>query len=293
MQIFAEPVGEKNFFEPFPNLPVCYVPGLEEMTGADFVISPLDLPWVPVFYQKIIDSGAAFVQRKSGTDLPSSIPDRLNSSLARMLSLPNIKQSQCVLLFIGVLLEDADRNVTIDYRKVNQYGENVYWMIKGALAKWLGRGGVVEDIQKKSQFPEWAMMKARHANEFQMEPIKYVYAEKPTLTALPLQDGKSSKPTDPFQELVSVKDWRNTLLTMPGMGPSKVQALYEMLKSHIECLQDGETPHLTDALIMLTNYKLSKQNKVVGIGPGIVESQRRWLGIPDGWDLDLVPSEEK
>jgi hypothetical protein len=299
--IFADP-SENRFFAEFPTLPVSLVAGIEELTGADFIISPLDLPWVPVFHQRHIDAGAVFVQRKSGMDLPSSVPDRINSSLARMRTLPNIKQSQCVLLFIGVMLVDADGKCTIDYRKVDQYGENSYWMIQGAVSKWAGRGGCYENIPKKALFPEWANMKARHANEFYIEPVKYVYAEKPTLTAQPMQGDKVSKsPIDPFQELIRVNDWRNTLLTMPGMGPSKVQALFEVLQKNISYFHDGTrvddtsvcTPTLIDALSLLSSYKLNKSIKTIGIGPGMVENIRRWLGIPDGWDLDLVPSEEK
>ena len=296
--IFIDP-SENRFFTDFSALKSVPVAGLEEYTGADFIISPLDLPWVPIFYQRHIDAGALFVQRKSGMDLPSSVPDRINSSLARMRALPGIHQSQCVLLFIGVMLVDADGKCTIDYRKVDQYGADSYWMIQGAISKWSGRGGCYENIPKKSLFAEWVNMKARHANEFAAEPVKYVYAEKPAMTALPMDENDKSR--DPFQELVKVSDWRNTLLTLPGVGPSKVQALFEVLQKNVSYFHDGTrvtdsttcTPALIDALMLLSNYKLSKRIKTIGIGPGVVENVRKWLGIPDGWDLDLAESEDK
>jgi hypothetical protein len=251
-------------------LPVKVVPELEEWTGADLMISPVNLPVAPALIHEHLKKGAIFVQIKRGHDLVSSILDgRMHKSLAHMQA-AGAKQSQCVLLFLGQLACVRGRAV-INGTECLINGEESYWQVKAALSKWWKRGGVVEELPRTSLFPEWTVMTERHLIEFAEHP-KYVF----------MPDDRLFLPdhNDPLQELIEVKDWRRTMATFPQLGPKRLAALIEEMK------KSGAQMNLLTALTWLTTRETCL--KVPGFGLSMLRTARNWVGLEDGADLSVL-----
>ena len=151
-------------------------PILEELTGADFMISTLNAPPVTeTLIQKHVDNGALLVQRKSGLDLSSSIGERLNKSLSKMIKMDTM-QAQCILLFIGFMTEvDGKCHINKQDTRLD------FFTVQGAISKWHDRGGVVEFLPKPSLVEQWCKMKIAHLEEYKRKPIKEQYPEKPII----------------------------------------------------------------------------------------------------------------
>lgn len=255
MPIFVEPteVTEQSRLPQLDGATV--VNGLEAMTGADLVISPLDAPLTKVLLREHNSAYALFVQRKSGHDLAHSVGPRLNSSLARMWEVAS-SQSQRVLLFVGTLTE-KDGEAWIDGRATRMH----YNAIAGALARWNDRGGVVEYLANDALIPDWATMREKQLREY-IQPngeIKWCWPEMPHLTEI--------DKNDPMQMPVQVRDGRVTLATLPGIGTEKAQDLWEWggrdLWRIIHALTDYET--------------LKATNKPRGIGQGTIRNVRAYF----------------
>lgn len=276
--IFADPdemgIAEKLGVE------IVSSPQLEALTGADFVVSPLDIPFVPALLQRHIDAGCYLVQRKSGLDLSSSVVERLSTSLARMQAL-GAKQSQCVLVFVGVMVCDVNGEGKIDYKPIHGFNGSSFWIVQSAIEKWMERGGVYTNLSRIGLLGEWMVMKERHARIIMENPTCTVYE-----TPDPLHE---IIPSDPLQELVLVKDWRVTLASIKGIGKGKVESLITYINTQYEEAQMERQATLTDCILWMTNWELIKV--VPGYGKGIYKSIRRWFGLSDG--INLYAEEEE
>lgn len=248
------------------------VPELEEWTGADLMISPLTLPVTKVLLNKHLERGAILVQIKRGHDLVASILDsRLNASLAKM-HLAGARQSQCLLLFVGNLF-NADGKCVINGTEVKMYGERPYWQVYAAMSKWWKRGGVVEQLPRFDMMADWARMTERHLKEMLDDDHIQVFPDDRFYLA---------DANDPLQELELVTDWRRTLASIPGLGPKRIEALYKAMQ---EC-SEYSVMSLLQALVWVTTYEFAKQ---AGIGAGLVDKVRHWIGIDEGFELCLMP----
>lgn len=246
------------------------VPGLEEWTGADLMISPLSIPVTEALLKRHLQHGAILVQIKRGHDLVSSILDhRLHGSLAKMRD-AGARQSQCLLLFIGSLY-NANGEAVINGSKIHMSGDNTYWYVYSALSKWWKRGGVVEILPKFSEMPDWCVMTDTHIRD--MSEHRHV-ADYPDDSLYMTEDD------DPLQELVLIKDWRRTLASIPGLGPARISALYKYMQS-----LPASSMTLAQALYILTTPEFAKE---AGIGPSLVSNVRRWLGIDEGMELTVT-----
>lgn len=231
--------------------------GLEFYTGADFMISRLQMPaTTEMLIGKHIKNGALLVQRKHGMDLASSISERLNHSLAKMHE-AGAKQSQCILLFIGMLFADKDGNALIDKRRTVQK----FWTIQASISKWHDRGGVYESIPRANMIERWCKMKLNHLDEYAVTRIKEVWATRQEVTRF----------DDFLQVPVAVDDGRNLLVTLPGIGPKAANALFEEF--------DGD---IASILCWLTYPpKEGNKQKIKGIGPKTIENVREYLGVDE------------
>lgn len=242
--------------------------GLEELTGADFMVSSLKMPaTTKTLIYKHIEAGAYLVQRKHGHDLISSIGERLNNSLAKMRS-TGAKQSQCVLLFIGVLSANEYGEAVINRRKSNRK----FWTVMGAINKWNDRGGVVDRLSKVSYIEPWCYMKERHLEEYAKNPVKEVWKSH-----LPIHEKEEM-----FQTLQIVNDFRNTLVTLPGIGPKTANILWEEFEGN------G-----AEIISWLTSTSKEKK-KIYGVGDKTVENIREWMKLQKrNWlNLDILEKEK-
>ncbi len=234
---------------------------LEEITGADFMISQLSIPTTtPTLIEKHIESGALMVQRKHGLDLSSSVGERLNSSLAKMVA-TGAKQSQCILLFVGFLTEDDEGFAVINKQRAHM----PFLSVQGAISKWHDRGGVYENLSRPKSLPEWCRMKLRHLNEYKQLPIKRV-----------LQKPAKIEEFNSLQIPVLVEDGRNLLIVLPGIGLKTANILFKEF--------DG---NVSEILCWLSDTDMKTKQKIKGIGPKTVENFRKFIGIDDVMGLEL------
>lgn len=268
--------------EDIASVKVVYSDCLEELTGADLMITNLGAPLVPALLKAHIESGAILVQIKRGNDLPASVGPRANSSLARMIDCGTFAPWQRVLLFVGTLGYDAESGAAIiNGKHISHLGPHTYWAVQGTLEKWVERGGVVSFLPRMSMLPGWLGLKMGHLAEYQREPVKQVYKIYPQI----YQEVPENVHGVTLQKLELVKDWRNTLLTLPGLGEKRVEAIY----NYIIANTDGS---LMQALFLLTDVEEAKP--VPGIGAGTVQKIRDWFGIDEVLNLSLeVKSEFK
>ena len=258
------------------NVKVKVTPDLEALTGADIMISGLSMPATSeMLIQKHIDAKALLVQRKHRMDMVASIGDRMRKSIAKMRA-TGAHQSQCVLLLIGILTCNREGKAVIDGQ---QTGRD-YWSVNAGLSTWTKYGGVVEPpLSKASLIPGWLLMKERHVKETITTPVKE-FIPAPDVMRVVDRD-------DPLQELVMVKDWRGTAICCPGWGTKKISALYYALKE----VSGEDEPTLLEAMAWMSDHELV--GSIPGIGKGLVNKARNWMGLPDGRILATAPEPKK
>jgi hypothetical protein len=238
------------------------VNGLEEMTGADMMISPLEAPVASEALIKVhLSKGAQLVQVKRGLDLTSSLGERMNFSLSKMRSI-GARQSQCVLLFVGVLTCDAQGNALVNGRDTGRQ----FMHVQSAIEGWSDRGGVVTFLPRASLISEWCRMRSRRLKKYQGAPERTSYPDSIVL----YEDA-------PLQLVQPVRDARKTLVTLPGIGEERANMLWGAF---------GE--RAGDILIWLT-HPVSPETRIKGIGDGTIDSIREYLGLDPvytlGYDL--------
>lgn len=247
-----------------PDIPdAIIVNGLEEITGADLMISTMQVPPNNEALINIhIQNNAILVQRKHGHDLSSSVGERLNTSLSKMKAL-NAKYPQCVLLFIGFLTADDQGIATINKQTTGM----PFFSVQSAISKWHDRGGVYENLPKASLLAEWCRMKLRNLDEYAAHPEKQQLASAPRVEI-----------EDELQVVYTINDARVMLSCIPGIGQKMVNTLW------------NEFGNASEILCYLT--MLDKDKKIKGLGPKTIEKAREYLGILDVFELQLVPTQE-
>jgi len=237
------------------------IDSMEELTGADIMVSALKLPPSnEVLVKKQIESGAVLIQRKSGTDLTSSFGYRLDSAIARMTSIPGVAPYQCLLLFSGVIGVSSTGNAIINGR----HTETLYSSILGALDAWIMRGGTVITVNGDEFIPDYLTLKEKKVREMFGQPVKEFYPP-------------------PLQELRLVSDWRVSMATFPLIGAVRANKIRDFL------IENRLGDSLIQALVVTTNPIYAGKDSM---GQAVVSACRSWLGLPDGWNIDIKPTEE-
>lgn len=228
---------------------------LESVTGADLMLTTLKAPVSNEFLiGKHIEAGAILVQRKSGRDLASSVGERMNSSLAKMIACGTRAPLQRVLLFIGYMAVGSTLDVTIN----KQHTGKSFGHVQGAISWWRGRGGTYETIARSSLLQDWCDIQLGQIEERIANPVKEFLPAKPVV-----------QQHDEFlQVLVPVKDARVTLATLPGIGAGRASLLYNSFRGNA-----------LDALCWLTDMQSAV--KLKGIGAKMKQNVREYLQIPD------------
>lgn len=251
-----------------PNIPGVSVSSiLEALTGADVMVSAGEYPaTTETLIRRHVEGGAFLIQRKSGFDLIGSLGDDLFESLGRMYAIARRPQ-QRILLFVGVLTESAGE-VLIDGEVFQNRTD--YFSVQGVLDKWVDRGGVVKFLPGEYLIPRWLKLQESHLREYADHPIKMVFGDAVQLTEI--------EPGDPLQTVRVVKDWRRTLVSLPGLGPELVQRVWE------------GTENLGQALLLLTDPDFA--GVIPGIGEGKIAAIRRYAGLSDDKFITIAPLPE-
>ena len=267
--LFIDPT-EARANSRLPALPnAVQTPDLEAHTGADLLVSPLDIPaTTETLIRKHISAGAIMVQRKSGMDLIHSLGEVLNGCLARMRDL-GAQSGQCCLLFIGTLEAGQGGTAIVDGREASQY-----WAVRGALSRWCHRGGHVVHLNADGEIPHWLDIIQRAVTEYREHPTKAFYAQKP----YPPDPPKSV--LDPLQLLLPVKDGRLVIASFPGVGPKRAETLYH---------ESGY--HLGRALRLMTDPTSPKWQKVPGWGVDSIRAVRALANLEDGEVIGTIETQ--
>jgi hypothetical protein len=236
------------------------VEGLEALTGADMMISRLTLPATTrALILKHLYESALLIQCKFGEDLAASVGDRLNDSLARMISMTR-RTALHWLLFVGTLACDFDGIAFIDGHKTHVGMK--FDTIDGAIVGWLARGGVYYSLSRKGLLAPWCEDMERRLGQYNAEQYKYILSKPEFPDDLP------SVHDDALQIPIRVKDARRALIGFNGLGVELVNRLWEFCGDYKSVMQ-----LLTDP---------DSAGKVEGIGKGTIASIRKQCGLQDG-----------
>lgn len=241
---------------------------LEARTGADFMVSPMDMPIsTDTLLQMHIKNGAILVQRKHGRDLSSSVGERMNSSLSRMLKWGAIRP-QCVLMFVGVMTCNRNNNAVINKQQTGRS----FWSVLGATQKWVDRGGSFVSLSRASLIEPWCRMRMRQIGEYRKKHTKEIWPAPPEVLA-----------HDAFlQTLQPVYDGRVLLASIPGIGPKAANLLHKEFHGDVAA-----------ALCWLSQPHCKGKQKIKGIGPKTFESTRKYLALDRTMQLmlEVMPEE--
>lgn len=258
-----------------PDIDCHIVPWLEKLTGADAMISPAnDIAAVEGMLDVHICRGALLIQIKRSQDLISSFGDRLNSSIAKMVTIAP-KQWQRILLPVGRYACDKNELLMIgkeierdddqrEYPFIRWYKPHpsVHWKsYQTAIVEWIWRGGVVVETCK-NQRDFWLWIKNTEQKMMQaMKEEKLSWPGNPQMYDPPDKD-------DPLQDVKLVRDFRVTLATIPGIGISRANDIWEFYEHDpMACL------------VGLTDVNKPNATNISGIGISTIQRVREWLQL--------------
>jgi len=259
---------------------------LESLTGADFAISPLGMPFNAKFLPRHIAAGMLLIQRKSGSDFCASISDgRLYTSLARMRATMAC-QWQCVLMTTGYYQPAKGGKVCIvsptfhtDGRvtmKRRQYPQMSYTGVQSAIEGWTWLGGVYLPLSCDDEIPSWCVRTETRLMDKIGDVARELWPAPSKLYDPPTDD-------DPLQELVLVTGWRAAFnAAFRNIGPAKVNALKDSMVKH------GIQHTLIDALIWVI---VAPKGEIQGWGKKTRQNVIRQLGDTDACERLLACGE--
>lgn len=232
------------------------LPGLEKATGADLFIDRDDRPFtldletpfgMTIFQQHL--KGGMLVQRKTGLDALSSIPEYRNI-LGRMYE----TGSMSWLLVVGVYWSDSAGNVVFGGHGAGAHMTQWKWhSYQGALDAWQIRGGYVHVCEDDFDAVNWLLAWDRKVKEMDLGREQVIV----------------KRPTAPSAVVMHPKPWIATLESFPGVGPAMADAISDY------------TDTLAHALMWLSG----ECKGVPGVGPKTRAGWRRWMGLNDGESL--------
>ncbi len=244
------------------------LPGLELLTGADILISPLTEPILN--WEKALDSkprrmnlrkhtdAGLLIQRKTGRDLVNSIMDgHLTSyTLARML-----EWSETPWLVIQGQYRRDPHGMCI----VDDYTTNMrYTQLQGALESWQLRQGYYSILSSDGAFCEWIDRWHSRKLEHWKEDIS-LPPRKP-------QQIIAGGMNDPYP-------WRSVLACFPGVGKERATDIAKYCGS------------LWMSLMFLSSgSSLTLPGKPKGIGKTTIRNAQGFLGLPENTALYPCPT---
>ena len=170
--------------------------GLEERTGADLLLSPLNRPAASDTLLRQHCQAGVLVQRKTGQDLVSSITDgRLTRSLMKMREWGPLAW----LVVVGTIERQGEKAV-VDGRSGLSYNAVI-----GALDWYQMRGGFVTVLDSDDSLSRWV-------GQWEGRFTK-------------LESGAVTVSTQPAQQSMLPDDRSRLLASIPGIGPDRARSL--------------------------------------------------------------------
>lgn len=241
------------------------VAGLEQYTGADLLLSPLDTPLTTVDERltsqvrlRRHSQSGVLVQRKSGRDFVNSL-DKLAGIQCKMEA-----WGLAWLLVTGRFECDGHDKCKVNGRSTGYS----YWATVGALDAWQLRGGGVTVLSSDGQVEKWLALLLQKVQEcyqgekaLAIRPVKQMFhdAEEPEI----------------LQAM-------QTLSTLPGVGIVTALSIARA------------TGGLRASLELLSEPRVwTRADKPAGVGQKLIGSYRAVMGLGEGESMGLIRTEEE
>lgn len=268
MPVFVDPSElKKNSLFP-DDIDAIPCPGLEEATGADFVIARI--PVSPVaFLDSHIRLKSLFCQRKSGYDAIGDF-NQIWLEIGRMKS-KDIPMMQCFILPIGKFYGDQDGLLRIEGKKPLKNSERITYLtyLKNE-AEWGYSGMQVRRLNDEGELSLFVQAQTEELERIEnRDSVKEVFSK-----------GVAIIPDDPFQEVREVDDWRNLFLNgIKGIGLKTLDSIQEYAQDDL--------PGAFRALQYIVNLddKGKSLHRIGGIGTKTISNIRKMLGLKDGQNI--------
>lgn len=235
------------------------MPGLEAMTGADAIFTPIKVPLTEGTLPIHLKRGALVVQIKRGADFSSSIIDgRINHALARMkMVVPHACQR--IILFQGDARENQKGDLVIDNRLVGGGHQNMrYSTYRAELFKIAGRGGTFMQAEH-GDLSAWAMDGIKAMQGMLGEGEKLLFPKE-------VDKGVFFDEENPLQDLRLIPPAWSFLAALPGVGPKMVKKLVGVYGANYPAMME----ELTNPLL---------ESAIGGIGKGKILEIRNALNL--------------
>lgn len=236
------------------DLPHCVLPGLEDATGVDIVLSTWQAPIsTPTLQWQHVKRGVGY-QLKRGTDLIHSIQDgRIMSQLTRMQGYWEDGEWWLVHIADVGALPHTPSDVSMD----GGMTDFSYISYLSAIRNWQRAGGLWLTLSPNYPFERWV----------QDELIRME------------RDQDSRLIRKPFTRLLPLTPQEETLATFPLLGPTRAHALW------MELAKVNAAQNLTQALVWLSD---GFAERVEGIGKGVTRAVREHLGLKEEENLAIA-----
>jgi len=243
-----------------PHMPQAqYVSGLEELTGADILVSPFKMKFpAKGVTDKILElhtsKGAILVQLKVGGDAIQSVSDtRLDHAIERMQkAVPNSWQRW--LVTTGNFTKGPNDVIYLNGKKASDLK---YWSFVGALSAWGESGGSYINLDSEKSVPKWLQLRESRLTELLKNPVRQFMPP-------PAKFGESSILRRPEK----IADARTLVAAIPGFGITQATALFEQFKTAAEILEFLSDPNA-----------LERDDRPTGIGKAKLQQARTFLGL--------------
>jgi hypothetical protein len=213
MPVFIEP--DRTQYS--PNFEAISCAGLEQLTGADMVISSIPIP--PTINLTLhIANRSLFVQIKIGYDICSF--DQLHSAIARIQEC-QIPKQQAILLPIGEYRSDDNGLLKVKGQKA--FGHTTYETLGTIYDMWELRGGTVEALPPKSinDLQKWIDRKIASLEKIK-EGKRDIYPPSPIFQV-----------DDIWQSVEEIRDWRRFFVSgLEGFGSKKANAIFDYVSEN-------------------------------------------------------------
>jgi hypothetical protein len=267
------------------------VAGLEAATGADFLLSPVEIvadKIDPKIASSILDAVNADM-----TDGDSQSPIHLSSCVGCTLaeavvslsfirairngllvqrktgrdltnSIPHLHSiftrmcrwtCQPWLLFVGDIKASRKGDAIVD-------GHNsgyTYAALQGALETWQRSGGGITLLSRDSLVLDWCVRHQRRLNKESKTGKKIISVQMPNISRK--------------------YPWADTLTTLPGIGGTNALALAKHYKTLAGCIVSVCDPGYP---------KFKTKPSGARIGPKTIQNVRAWLGLDDGYSIGII-----
>ena len=242
------------------SLPHIVLPGLEDATGCDIVLSTWDAPTINTALRwQHVEKGVGY-QLKRGADLIHSIHDgRIMNQLARMHAFWGVAGEKWLVhvadIGVGKRSLSADQGLVLYLDGAES--DFLYKSYLSAIRNWQRSGGHWLTLSPSYPFEQWI---TDEEERIKSDPgIRLIRKPEVKLHQLPPQV--------------------ETLATFPLLGPTRAVALWRALKRY------DANQTLTQALVWLSS---GFAERVEGIGKGVTKRARGHLGLGEKEHLALA-----